>query len=107
MTLRNIFLKENPIDQSKTICSICGFLLNVDSEGWFDFVLKCKHLFLRNIYTFDDFKKMEIETKEKYSDTIYRLLEDYPLFEKALMMVIFVMKLEIFWLKIWMLVVQH
>ena len=50
---------------------------------------------------------MEIETKEKYSDTIYRLLEDYPLFEKALMMVIFVMKLEIFWLKIWMLVVQH
>ena len=27
---------------------------------------------------------MEIETEEKYSGTIYRLLEDYPLFEKAL-----------------------
>ena len=27
---------------------------------------------------------MEIETEEKYSDTIYRLLEYYPLFEKAL-----------------------
>ena len=52
---KQILLKENPIDQSKTICSICGLLLNIDSEGWFDFVLKCKHLFLRNIYTFDDF----------------------------------------------------
>ena len=28
-----INLKENPVDQSKTICSICGFLLNVDGEG--------------------------------------------------------------------------
>ena len=28
------------------------------------------------------FKKMEIETEEKYNDTIYRLLEYYPLFEK-------------------------
>ena len=27
---------------------------------------------------------MEIETEEKYNGTIYRLLEDYPLFEKAL-----------------------
>ena len=27
---------------------------------------------------------MEIEKEEKYSDTIYRLLEYYPLFEKAL-----------------------
>ena len=82
---KQIYLKENPIDQSKTICSVCGFLLNVDGEGWFDFVLKCEHLFLRNIYTFDDLKKkMEIETEEKYSDTIYRLLQDYPLFEKAL-----------------------
>ena len=27
---KQIFLKENPIDQSKAICSICGFLLNVD-----------------------------------------------------------------------------
>ena len=27
---KQIFLKENPIDQSKEIYSICGFLLNVD-----------------------------------------------------------------------------
>ena len=50
---KQTFLKENPLDQSKTICSICGFLMNVDGEGWSDFVLKCEHLFLRNIYTFD------------------------------------------------------
>ena len=81
---KQTFLKENPLDQSKTICSICGFLLNIDGEGWFDFVLKCEHLVLRNIYTFDHLKKMEIETEVKYSDTIYRLLEYYPLFEKAL-----------------------
>ena len=31
---KQIFLKKNPIDhQSKTICSICEFLLNVDGEG--------------------------------------------------------------------------
>ena len=54
---KQMFLKENWIDQSKTICSICGFLLNVEGEGWFDFALKCEHLFLRNIYTFDDLKK--------------------------------------------------
>ena len=45
---KQIFFKENPIDQSKTTCSICGFLLNIDGEGWFDFVLKCENLFLRN-----------------------------------------------------------
>ena len=52
---KQIFFNENSIDQSKTICSICGFLLNIDGKSWFDFVLNCKHQFLRNIYTFDEF----------------------------------------------------
>ena len=30
---KQIFLKENPINPSKTICSIYRFLLNVDGEG--------------------------------------------------------------------------
>ena len=30
---KQMFLKENRIDQSRTICSICGFLLNVEGEG--------------------------------------------------------------------------
>ena len=29
-------------------------------------------------------KKMEIETKEKYMDILYKLIEYYPLFEKAI-----------------------
>ena len=88
---KQIFVKENPIDQSKTMCSICGFSLNVESDGWFDFVVKCEHLFLRNIYNlflrniynFDELQQMDIETEEKYSEILYRLLEFYPLFEKA------------------------
>ena len=34
------FLKENPIVHSKTKCSICGFLLDVEGGDWFDFVVK-------------------------------------------------------------------
>ena len=67
---KQIFMKENPIVQSETICSICGFLLNVDSDGWFDFVVNCEHLFVRNIYRFDDLKQMDIETEEKYRETL-------------------------------------
>ena len=67
---KQIFMKENPVVQSETICSICGFLLNVDSDGWFDFVVNCEHLFVRNIYRFDDLKQMDIETEEKYRETL-------------------------------------
>ena len=67
---KQIFMKENPIVQSETICSICGFLLNVDSDGWFDFVVNCEHLFVRNIYRFDDLKQMDIETEEKCRETL-------------------------------------
>ena len=67
---KQIFMKENPIVQSETICSICRFLLNVDSDGWFDFVVNCEHLFVRNIYRFDDLKQMDIETEEKCRETL-------------------------------------
>ena len=67
---KQIYMKENPIVQSETICSICGFLLNVDSDGWFDFVVNCEHLFVRNICRFDDLKQMDIETEEKYRETL-------------------------------------
>ena len=75
--------KENPIVDSKTRCSICGFLLDVEGGDWFIFVVKCEHLFLRNIYSYNDLKKMDIESEEKYTEIVYRLLEFYPLFEKA------------------------
>ena len=54
---------------------MCGFPLNMESDGWFDFVIKCKHLFLSNIYYFDELQQIEI---------LYRLLEFYPLFETVL-----------------------
>ena len=43
------FLTENPIVDSKTRCSICGFLLDVERGDCFDFVVKYGHFFLRNI----------------------------------------------------------
>ena len=41
-------------------------------------------MFLRNIYSADELEKFDIETEEKYTEIIYRLLEYYPLFEKAI-----------------------
>ena len=70
---------------SETKCSIYGFPIDAEEgDGWFDFVVKCEHLFLRNIYTFNELEQMDIETEEKYCEIINRLLELYPLFEKAL-----------------------
>ena len=51
------YRKDNLIDQKKTICSICGFLLDVDQGGWIDFIAKSKYFFLRNMYSFDRLKK--------------------------------------------------
>ena len=81
---KQIYRKENPIKKQETVCSICGFLLNVDNVGWFEFIVKCKHLFLRNINSSNDLEKIDIETEEKYMDILYRLIEYYPLFEKAI-----------------------
>ena len=50
------YRKDNLIDRKKTICSICGFLLDVDQGGWIDFIAKSKYLFLRNMYLFDRLK---------------------------------------------------
>ena len=59
-------------------------MLDVEGEGWYDFVVNCEHLFLRNIYTSLELKEMDIETTETYCQIIDRLFELYPLFEKAL-----------------------
>ena len=39
----------------------------------FDFIIKCEHLFLSNIYSVDKLEKMDLETEEKYPEIIYRL----------------------------------
>ena len=55
--IKKIFLKENPITDSKTKCPICDFLLDAEGGDSFDFVVKCEHLSLRNIYSYDNLKK--------------------------------------------------
>ena len=48
---------------SKTTCSICGFLLDVEADSeehknWYDFIIECEHLFLRNIHSSTDLKEI-------------------------------------------------
>lgn len=81
---KQAYRKENPIDQKEIICSICGFLLDVDNGRWIDFIVKCEHLFLRNICSFEELEKTKIESEEKLSEVIDKVLEYYPIFEKAL-----------------------
>ena len=78
------FRKDNPLDKN-SLCCLCDFPLAADSEkGWFDFVVRCEYLFLRNIYSYEDLKQMNIENEENYEDIIRRLIEYYPLFENAI-----------------------
>ena len=52
---KHLFIKENPLIPSETTCVICGFLLDGEAKGdgklrWYDFIVDCEHLFLRNVY---------------------------------------------------------
>ena len=46
---KQIFIKKNLIVPFKSVCSICGFLVDVDAEGehtqWHSFIVGCEHLF--------------------------------------------------------------
>ena len=76
---KQIFIKENPIVLSETPCSICGFLLDVEAEGkhkrWYDFIVECEYLFLRNIYSDTDLQNMKIDSIEKYYEIFDRLVD--------------------------------
>ena len=64
---------------SSTVCYLCDFPLTADNEkGWFDFVVRCEYLFLKNIYSYDDLIQMNIENKENYEEILRRLIEFYP-----------------------------
>ena len=60
---------------------ICGFLLDVDNAGWFDFIVKCGTCFSEIFILSKSLKKWK---EEKFSDILYRVLEYYPIFEKAI-----------------------
>ena len=78
------FSKGNPVG-SNTVCYLCDFPFVADIEkGWFDFVVGCEYLFLKNIYTYDDLKQINIENEENYEEILLRLIQFYPLFENAL-----------------------
>lgn len=78
-------MKENPIIPKKTMCSICGFSLNFEEESWYDFVVECEHLFLRNIYSEEELKKKKkIQHTNEYREILDRFLEVYPMLENVL-----------------------
>ena len=64
---RQKFIRKSPINWSNQKCLICDLKLAVSlckgyrkSEKlatWYDFIVQKKHLFLRNIYSYDDLKK--------------------------------------------------
>ena len=60
---KQVFVKENTIVLSKTTCSICWFLLDVQAESenkrWYNFIVECECLLLRNIYNNTDLQKNE------------------------------------------------
>ena len=55
---KQMFTRENPIISTKTKCCICGFLLDLEATGeskrWYDFIVECEYLFLKNIYSYDE-----------------------------------------------------
>ena len=90
---KQIFVKENPLNWSKTCC-ICGFKLSTNAkEGhektqnlttWFDFIMQQEHLFLKNICSQDDLLKMErLKTLEDCYRNFEYFLEVVVLLDKC------------------------
>ena len=78
------FRKQNPLN-NQSVCSICDFSLLAEAEnGWFNFIVTCEHLFLKNIYSYDELKQMSIDNEENYKEILYRLIDFCPSFENAL-----------------------
>lgn len=87
MTLKRTFLEKNPIVPSETTCCICGFFPDVEDCGkhkrWCYFIIDCYYLFLKNIYSEDGLKEMDLETNDKYCGIFNRLVRLFPLFKSA------------------------
>ena len=82
-------IMENPLVPSQTICSICGFLLDVEAKGngknkWYNFIIECEHLFLRNTYEEQELNKMKINDIKDFYNVFERLIKLIPDFEIAL-----------------------
>ena len=82
-------IMENPLVPSQTICSICGFLLDVEAKGngknrWYNFIIECEHLFLRNTYEEHELNKMKINDIKDFYNVFERLIKLIPDFEIVL-----------------------
>ena len=67
---------------SETTCAIRGFLLDVEAKSdgklwWYDFIVHCEHLFLRNIYEEEELKKIKIYNISDFYDIFDRLINLY------------------------------
>ena len=69
------FIRKNPIKKN-TLCCLCDFPVNARAKnGCFDHVIKAEYLFLENIYTSNDLKKMKIKRIELFEQKIKKNLE--------------------------------
>ena len=67
---------------------IYGFLRDVQTAGehkrWFDFIVECKYLSSRNIYSNNGLQKLKINDVEKYYEIFARLVDLFSVVESAL-----------------------
>ena len=58
------FIRKNPIKKD-ALCCLCDFPIDPRiKNGWLDHVIKAEYLFLENIYSNEEMKKMKIEKLE-------------------------------------------
>ena len=55
-----------------------------EQKSWYNFIIQCEHLFLRNIYSEVDLKRMGVSNIDDYLLTIEKLRPLYSDFENAL-----------------------
>ena len=55
-----------------------------EQKSWYNFIIQCEHLFLRNIYSEVDLKRMGVSNIDDYLLTIEKLRPLYSDLENAL-----------------------
>ena len=60
------WFQKNPVKKD-ILCCLCDFPIDPKiNNGWLDHVIKAEYLFLENIYSDEEMKKMKIETVELF-----------------------------------------
>ena len=70
------FIQENPIKKD-SLCCLCDFPIDPKVViRWLDHVIKAEYLFLENIYSEDEMKKMKIEKLELFEKKINKIFDN-------------------------------